>query len=393
MVEFPDSTISFPISKLSILEVLDFVDGPKLFSSVSTTGQIFLTLWIGEDDTDSTWLYVPVSHDRYSAIKSGNLDLRSAYLQSESGEVIYVEVNSNGLTTSKSMPTTFIDEDWLPVAGDTLNLPSGTLPDRLTSAKAAAQSTNQNILDLMLQLPNAANEISLRALSAITYRLQLLVDALGTDQARNVRKVAANIKHSNSLTLREVFAGSFGMRIAQSDDQLFGNQEATLSLDHFLGLLQASVGFESARDTLLKFNLLSRSRYLAFLEQLIRSQASVEADFGSYSGSTGRAKLTLPQIRHIYAALEQLNSLKSRDFVSIGQLDGVDVHTKEFDFLTEERDRITGFLSKSLYDEEFMVPLLGSAGIRETVVYHEISGKEEFKYELLTWDPDVDDET
>lgn len=68
-----------------------------------------------------------------------------------------------------------------------------------------------------------------------------------------------------------------------------------------------------------------------------------------------------------------------------GILEGIDVHTSEFDFAVTDGQRYKGTLSKEMREHEYVVPIRGSARIIETVVYHDISGKEQFKYELVEW--------
>lgn len=314
-MDISGTQLEIPFSELRVLEVLDYVDGPRIYSSVNQTGQIFFSMWIGETDRDSDWLYVPVSRERYSSIKSGAIDIRTAFLLSESQIVFRLTQHDDGVSEVVRVEVDDIDADWLPLEGDTLELGGGDLSSRSISTQQAAKRSRRQILDLSLITPGNAQEISLRAFSAISYRLQLLIDALGSDQTTNVRKVSKAIRDKNSLVFTEVFAGSFGIRLAQDEDSLFDDDSSMKALKSFLGLLKSTTGFESIKEELLKCNLISRARFLSFLEQLTKTQMSIRAEFSTVSGKGSEAAMPLNVTEHILAQLENLKSINSNEYL------------------------------------------------------------------------------
>jgi hypothetical protein len=122
----PQSTI---LGNLEIIEVYVYCDQPCLFACRNRTGHIFLAVWIEETAVFNQWLYVALSEQRFTSIRSGKIDLRDAFLKSEEGFVFEVKI-----TRDRSPDSIIIilcarlDEDWLPRAGEFLELAADTNP-------------------------------------------------------------------------------------------------------------------------------------------------------------------------------------------------------------------------------------------------------------------------
>lgn len=99
------------LGQLRIKETYDYYDQPCMFICVNTLDQLFLVLLINVDK----WLYLPLSKDRYTSIKEGDLDLYSAFKSSETN-TIYMVYGShvNKLTIDKLL------DEWLPDEGQYL---------------------------------------------------------------------------------------------------------------------------------------------------------------------------------------------------------------------------------------------------------------------------------
>lgn len=78
------------ISKREIITVYVYFDGEMLFSCKVGDEQ-FIAVVSSDNDT----LYAPVSHERLKQIESGEVDLNSAFKQTECGSVIkYTEIKN-----------------------------------------------------------------------------------------------------------------------------------------------------------------------------------------------------------------------------------------------------------------------------------------------------------
>lgn len=122
----PQSTY---LGKLEIIEVYVYYDQPCLFSCQNSTDQIFLAVWVDETEEFNLWLYVPMSRRRFEEVRMGGINLRDAFLKSESGFVYEVKIlPENSPDAIATIPCEQLDEDWLPQAGTLLRSDSQTLP-------------------------------------------------------------------------------------------------------------------------------------------------------------------------------------------------------------------------------------------------------------------------
>lgn len=122
----PQSTI---LGNLEIIEVYVYCDQPCLFACRNRTGHIFLAVWIEETAVFNQWLYVALSEQRFASIRSGKIDLRDAFLKSEEGFVFEVIISRD--RSSDRIQLIYcarLDEDWLPMSGEFLELAAETNP-------------------------------------------------------------------------------------------------------------------------------------------------------------------------------------------------------------------------------------------------------------------------
>lgn len=101
------------------VEVYVYHDRPLLFSCQDILGQKYFAVLVDEDDEENqTWLYVPVSPQRFESIRLGMIDLHTAFGEPEAKYIYYVVV-SPGISSPQ---VTVVDQaeinpDWLPKLG------------------------------------------------------------------------------------------------------------------------------------------------------------------------------------------------------------------------------------------------------------------------------------
>jgi hypothetical protein len=81
------------LGDLKIIDTYNFYDFPRFFSVTNDLEDIYLVYWFDETDFSDTWLYVCVSKARFEQVLSGKLDIRDAFILSETGTVFLLEVN------------------------------------------------------------------------------------------------------------------------------------------------------------------------------------------------------------------------------------------------------------------------------------------------------------
>ena len=114
---------------LELLEVYEFYDAPVLVSCRTLVGTIYLAVSVKESADSEDWLYVALSRERFLQVRSGGIDLRSAFTSPEDEATYLVTIphNENVEATVKVL-TPPISEALLPAAQEFLRLDTATLP-------------------------------------------------------------------------------------------------------------------------------------------------------------------------------------------------------------------------------------------------------------------------
>jgi hypothetical protein len=109
------------LKNLKPLEVFDYFDGPRFYSCISKSGQLYLVFWVDETENASSWLYVQISHEKYSVFKMGKIAIRESFLHSEEGYVFLVTVDKNKEVDMTTLSCHDIPLDYLPEPDDFLD--------------------------------------------------------------------------------------------------------------------------------------------------------------------------------------------------------------------------------------------------------------------------------
>jgi hypothetical protein len=119
MSYLPQATL---LGHLKLLEIYEFYDLPRLFLCKNRSGQHYLALSVAEEENCHRWLYVAMSKSRLHRLRSGQFELRDAYVKAEDGMVFKV------VTGSPTAPDTVewifchnLSAEWLPLAGEFLS--------------------------------------------------------------------------------------------------------------------------------------------------------------------------------------------------------------------------------------------------------------------------------
>lgn len=122
----PQSTY---LGKLEIIEVYEYYDVPCLFACRNASEQIFLAVWASQTKELGRWLYVPISLGRFRSVRSGNIDLRDAFLTAEDGFVYEVIIPcDDSLDRTIAISCEELNDEWLPEAGEFIDFDSEPLP-------------------------------------------------------------------------------------------------------------------------------------------------------------------------------------------------------------------------------------------------------------------------
>jgi Zn-dependent peptidase ImmA (M78 family) len=109
---------------LSITDIFVEYDGPKLFACINELGQLYLSIFVDEDDESEWYVYAPQSAGRMRDLIAGHIGLRDAILKPSGPHVWAVRrsLESAGFEI-KSIPASELPETWLPPADANLAVP------------------------------------------------------------------------------------------------------------------------------------------------------------------------------------------------------------------------------------------------------------------------------
>ena len=106
---------------LSMKEVLIEHDLPHLFEALDAVGTHYLCLLVNVEEGQLEYAGMPVSLRKIKSLKSGRIDLRSAFEHSEIGFWYLIQNFSDATAYAARMELPRLPEEWLPNQGFYLN--------------------------------------------------------------------------------------------------------------------------------------------------------------------------------------------------------------------------------------------------------------------------------
>lgn len=103
------------IGQLTIRTIYGFYEEPLLFSCESLTGALFLVLRLQGED--GVWLLSGISEKRLIALEKNELEIRTLYLNPESG-FLYLLRDNGGRSIVDILEPGQLSEDILPYSGE-----------------------------------------------------------------------------------------------------------------------------------------------------------------------------------------------------------------------------------------------------------------------------------
>lgn len=126
------------LGTLKIVEVYEYLDGPRLFSSRNERGEVFIAVWVDSHEGSDTWLYVPISSEQFLALGSGDLELRAPFVEGD-GNAFRVVSDLTGKLEVTELKKADVPEEWLPESGERLKATEALKPE-LPNEKNSRQS-------------------------------------------------------------------------------------------------------------------------------------------------------------------------------------------------------------------------------------------------------------
>ena len=366
--DVPQPSLNLPIEcdipNLGIHKVVEnYVhnDDPALFSCKDCAGHLYLVT-VGKNDEHKTWLRVGISNERFNLIRSGGIDLRNAFTDAENEFLFQVNIPNDDPTepSLEVVQPNQIVEDMLPLPGERLGLKTDTLP-ALSSPEELATSNNREILNLT---PNFSGifrtEAPIDSLGKILTRLQKVINRIGaTCFDSNSKKKSEDVRNPFGISMLEVGAGSFDMRLASTElVDLFKSSNVGNAIDEFLKLFNAGSDQVQLQPLIERFGPKIAKDYAEFLKPLSESVIDARCTWTSpHPDLGGTAQLSKSEMVKVIEILEKIQEETSETIRIHGTLVGLSLRSKLFEIETTdenyyERDYFKGKITDETIDTE-----------------------------------------
>jgi len=377
------------IKDLTPIEIFDYYDIPRFYSCRDKVGQVFLVYWIDETDDYDSWLYLRVSPERYSSLKSGNISVAKA-LSNPEEDFAFVITNYGTDFSAEEISSINIESEWIPPDDYYLSLHESAepkpLPEKILSAVEIAKRSDRQVVDLAFVKQDNVYEIGCGKLGKLLDSFQNVISALSCGEQFSGRRIPEKTKFDSEILATGLFASSFGVRLQSKGGNIFPDDEttnATRMLAHLLSTLQQP---DKLPEELHRFNILARSRFKHLLNVLVDSEVSIKSDWGSPSGETSQSQVSFKKIRQALQKLKESDIPTTRTLDRLGYLVGVDIESDFFALKIEDNEIIKGKLSMSASERQFDVPCQIKAKLEESCVIDPLTDKEKWSYVLIDFE-------
>ena len=378
------------LGRLEIVETYVYYDQPVLFSCKSAAGHLYLVVATDKNDEHETWLYVGVSAERLNLIRSGAIDLHDAFAEPEDGFLLQEIIPYDDQTQPRMEPIQpdLISEDMLPMPGECLNLEIETLPV-LSNAEEIVRIKDQDILDLTVNFAEGPKtEAPIGFLSNVFGELQGVINTIGMIYS-NSDQITEKIRESMKISLLQVGAGSFNIRLALpkvSQLDLFNNSDCGKAIEIFFELLNAKSNNDELKKLVGQLKLKVAKNYTKFLKSLSESVADTRFTWKSPNPDLGgSAYLSKPQIQKVIEILERFQEETPLIFNVTGKLTGAFLSNKTFEIETTDRPykgKITDQAIETVRNAT--LSRIYTAEIQEITERSETTDEIKTKYQLLS---------
>ena len=205
----------------------------------------------------------------------------------------------------------------------------------LSNAEEIVRIKDQDILDLTVNFAEGPKtEAPIGFLSNVFGELQGVINTIGMI-CSNSDQITEKIRESMKISLLQVGAGSFNIRLALpkvSQLDLFNNSDCGKAIEIFFELLNAKSNNDELKKLVGQLKLRVAKNYTKFLKSLSESVADTRFTWKSPNPDLGgSAYLSKPQIQKVIEILERFQEETPLIFNVTGKLTGAFLSNKTFE--------------------------------------------------------------
>lgn len=380
------------IGELFYYHIYLFYDEPQLFSCVTKTQQFYFISTIPSDETDTSWLAVPISSGKLSLLEKNRIEIRNAFTEPESilWRIDCCDLQYNSCLYSPDLLT----QELLPESGELLDYSEGQeLSSPVDAPAKQSQKEMRDIIEFSLEKNDQhISELPCTVISEVLDNIQQLVYAIGFKEGGLTGPIPRKIREDNTLSVTGMFAASVGIRLKSNDlCDLFGETPLTKSLTDLNLLLNCMDDKQAIKEYITTHNPRVAIKYRSFLRSLVRNNTGFKINNASPNNSSYCRTFST---RQLAANLELINS-EIQEIVEYktlyGTIVGVNVENDTFVFISTEKEKIRGTLSDAMKGSVFAVPQVVEASLEIRVGTDSFTQEEKLEYTLMSIMPIVDD--
>lgn len=384
---FPKGTL---LGNLYIEEVFQFYDVPLCFSSRNEIGHRFLSTLIDfENPAEPKWFLVPMSDVRFSEVRSGAMDLRTAFSKPELG-FLFITSCSELYKVGEDR----IAQELLPAENARIEIKTHSLTRKIDALDSYARSAGREALDISFENDKYKKTVyPIKLLAQNLRAIQDVVDTLPLDKASpsaSKGRIAQASLSETELGLTDLYAASFGTRLVSlsSTNVLFGDTTIGKTLGTFLTLFEAASDESRLRTILSALSKRTVTKFLSLLKILAFSETSVRVAMAIPGRAKRESALTYRTAGSLVQMLTKLIDDEPLEYDLDGVLVGLHSDRKTF-YINYEKDGKHETMSGQVLDPEVQREEYASINahyrfrVREIESYNPLTDETKYDYFLL----------
>lgn len=307
------------LGALAIDEILFEYDGPRIFTARSTSNRLFYAFIVEEDDDEATetYVYLPLSDERWAQVRSGRIGVRAAVERPEDGFLFVVTADyAAGKNSVRESKPSDLNPEWLPTEEARLNNETPTRPN-FSASELGRLAVREDRIQVAVELePNRPRtEVSLKTLGRMSLAVQDVIDAVAQEETgapTSRGAIAQDIVERVDLSFTTSMAASFVMVMAPTGDEgLFPDPLLERSLARLTALLQSSAdSAEAFREQLRPYGPRVVSKLRTVLESAYSDSSGLGFFHSTRAGLVSDSTLSVSQVEQSLMTLDAVDPSK-----------------------------------------------------------------------------------